>query len=434
MIKAFIHRIKQSDFIKNLATLATGTTLAQAVSIFTAPVLYRIYSKVDYGTLGLYMAITGIIGVFSTMQYLQPILLEKEDDEAKKVMWLNRVINTFVTLLVFLLVLGLGKYVGQWLNNQDIIPWLYLIPVSIFFTGQNEIFKVWANRKKKFKIMSFNALLTSLLVPAVSITVGVFNNGPLGLFLGMLTSQIFPPIVLLITLTKNENLGLKYLDWRVIKIKAKTYSNFPIYSLPSEFINRFSNQLPVFMLSMYAGPAVVGVYNLCVRMLGLPVQLIGGAIGEVFRQKATQDYNESGNFNAIFKKTLKTLALISIAPTLIILFWAPEIFSFVFGVKWLESGIIAQFLVVYIMMKLIVSPLSYAIFIANKLHIGLLKNIITLVFMYLIFYFGFKFEYNYINVLTVFGITYALFDFIYLFYLYKLSLNNENRNHKLIIH
>ena len=153
MIKAFIHRIKQSDFIKNVATLATGTTLAQAVSIFTAPVLYRIYSKVDYGTLGLYMAITGIIGVFSTMQYLQPILLEKEDDEAKKVMWLNRVINTFVTLLVFLLVLGLGKYVGQWLNNQDIIPWLYLIPVSIFFTGQNEIFKVWANRKKKFKIM-----------------------------------------------------------------------------------------------------------------------------------------------------------------------------------------------------------------------------------------------------------------------------------------
>lgn len=429
MIKAFIHRIKQSEFIKNVATLATGTTLAQAVSIFTAPVLYRIYSKVDYGTLGLYMAITGIIGVFSTMQYLQPILLEKEDDEAKKVMWLNRVINVVVTLLVFLLVIGLGKYVGQWLNNEAIIPWLYLIPVSIFFSGQNEIFKVWANRKKKFKIMSFNALLTASLVPAVSITVGVFNNGPLGLFLGILTSQIVPPIILLITLTKNEDLGLKYLDWSAIKIKAKIYSNFPLYSLPSEFINRFSNLLPVFMLSMYVGPAVVGVYNLCLRMLGLPIQLIGGAIAEVFKQKATQDYNEKGNFNNIFKKTLKSLSLISIVPTLIILFWAPEIFSFVFGGKWLESGIIAQFLVVYIMMKLIVSPLSYAIFIANKLHIGLLKNIITLVFMYLIFYLGFKLEYNYINVLTAFGITYALFDFIYLYYLYSLSLNKENTNH-----
>ena len=82
-----IERVGQSlksDFIRNVATLASATTIAQAVSILTAPVLYRIYDKEDYGTLGQYMAIVAVVGVFSTMQYHQVILLEKDDDDAKK--------------------------------------------------------------------------------------------------------------------------------------------------------------------------------------------------------------------------------------------------------------------------------------------------------------------------------------------------------------
>jgi O-antigen/teichoic acid export membrane protein len=183
-----------------------------------------------------------------------------------------------------------------------------LAPISIFFSGQSQIFSVWANRKKKYKILSFNAILTAVLVPAVSMSVGFYNNGPLGLFLGLLVSHVVPPIVLLVTLTKHDDLGLKYFDWKVIKEKVKEHKSFPIYSLPSEFINRLTNQLPVFMLSAYAGPAVVGVYNLCVRMIGLPIQLVGGAISQVFQQKATEDYNTTGNFRNVFVKTFKTLA------------------------------------------------------------------------------------------------------------------------------
>jgi O-antigen/teichoic acid export membrane protein len=426
MIKAFIHRLKQSEFIKNVATLATGTTLAQAVSILTAPVLYRIYSKVDYGTLGLYLAITGVIGVFSTMQYTQPILLEKEDNEAKEIMWLNRVINIFVTLFVFLLVLMLGKYVGVLFNNEGITKWLYLIPISIFFAGQNEIFRVWANRKKKYKVMSFNAILTAILVPIVSISIGLFNKGPLGLFLGLLTSQVIPPIVLLIVLSKNEDLGLKYFNWNAIRIKVKEYSSFPLYSLPSEFINRFTNQLPVFMLSAYASPATVGVYNLCVRMLGLPIQLIGGAIGEVFKQKASQDYNELSNFNNIFKKTFNMLGLISIIPFLVIAFFGPELFGFVFGEKWIESGVFAQILIFMFLFKLIVSPLSYSFFIKGKLKEDMYWHIYMFISNILIFLVGFRITESYNIILMVYSLNYSLIYLAYLFRSYQFSKIRKN--------
>jgi O-antigen/teichoic acid export membrane protein len=426
-IKNKLREIFKSDYLKNVATLSAGTTFAQLISIGTAPVLYRIYDKVDYGTLGLYMAITGVIGVFSTMQYLQPILLEKEDDDAKKIMWLNRIINTVITSLVLLLVFLFGELVGRLFNNEAITPWLYLVPISIFFSGQNEIFRVWANRKKKYKIMSFNAILTALLVPAVSITTGLLYIGPLGLFLGLLTSQVIPPIVLLIALTKNEDLGLKYFSWNEIKIKAKAYSDFPLYSLPSEFISRFINQLPVFMLSTYAGPAVVGVYNLSVRMLGLPVQLVGGAISEVFKQKAIQDYKEIGNFNNIFIKTFKTLGIISLIPIIVILLYGPELFAFVFGLEWIESGVLAQILITVFMLKLIISPLSYSYVINNKLKEDLFWHIYILCSMGLIFLIGFKVTDDYKQILIVYTVNYSLIYFLYLSrsYLFSKSKNNE---------
>lgn len=417
----FINKLKQSLYVRNVATLATGTTMAQAVSLITAPILYRIYAKVDYGTLGLYMAIVGVVGVFSTMQYIQPILLEKEDDDAKSVMWLNRTINVTLTLIVAVLVFLFGDYFGKILGNEAIMPWLYLAPISIFFSGQSQIFSIWANRKKKYKILSFNAILTALLVPAVSITVGLYNNGPLGLFLGLLVSQIVPTIVLLITLTKHDDLGLKYFDWAILKQKMKEHKHFPIYSLPSEFINRLTNQLPVFMLSAYAGPAVVGLYNLCIRMLGLPIQLIGGAISKVFQQKATEDYNTLGNFKNVFNKTFKTLSLIALPGLLIILLFGPQLFAFVFGEEWAESGVFAQILIFMFVLKLIVSPLSYAYFIKNKLREDMIIHLYMLLSMVVIFVVGFEVFEDYKSVIILYVINYSLVYLVYLVRTYNFS-------------
>lgn len=408
-------------YVRNVATLATGTTMAQAVSIITAPILYRIYAKVDYGTLGLYMAIVGVAGVFSTMQYIQPILLEKEDDDAKKVMWLNRTINMVVTIIVALLVFLFGDYLGGLLGNEGIMPWLYLAPISIFFSGQSQIFSIWANRKKKYKILSFNAILTALLVPAVSISVGLYNNGPLGLFLGLLISHVVPPIVLLITLTKYDDLGLKYFDWETIKAKVKEYKSFPIYSLPSEFVNRLTNQLPVFMLSAYAGPAVVGIYNLCIRMLGIPVQLIGGAIGQVFQQKAVVDYNTQGSFKNVFVKTFKTLSLVALPGLLVIIFFGPQLFAFAFGEEWRESGVFAQILIFMFVLKLIISPLSYAYYIKNRLREDMIIHLYVLISMEIIFAVGFNTLADYKSVIILYVINYSLVYLVYLVRTYNFS-------------
>lgn len=422
IIKKAFERLKKSLYVRNVLTLASSSTLAQLISVFTAPILYRIYAQEDYGTLGLYMAITGVIGVFSTMQYSQTILLEKNEDHAKTIMWLNRMINIFIALIVFILIVLFGDYLADILGNEKIKMWLYFVPMTIFFGGQGEIFSVWANRKMKYRILATNGIISAALVPIVSISIGLlYDNGPLGLFLGLFTSQVIPSIILLILLSKQDDLGLAYFDRKLIKIKLKEYRKFPIYNLPSEFINRLTNQLPVFMLSSFVGPAAVGLYNLAIRMLGLPIQLIGGAIGTVFKQKATEDFNKNKNFKSVYVKTFKSLALVSLPMILIIFLIGPTLFEVVFSEEWRKSGVIAQILIVFFAMKLIASPLSYGWYIVNKLEGSFYLHIYMLISNFLVFYLGFKWFDDYLMVLLLFSLNYTSIYFYTLIMNYRFS-------------
>ncbi len=65
-----IHRLKpKSEFSRNVLTLITGTSIAQAIPIAISPILTRLYTPEDFGVLALYIAIFSIISVIATLRY-----------------------------------------------------------------------------------------------------------------------------------------------------------------------------------------------------------------------------------------------------------------------------------------------------------------------------------------------------------------------------
>ena len=53
----------KSDFFRNVVTLMTGTTIAQAIPIAISPILTRIYTPEDFGLYALFIALASIIAV-----------------------------------------------------------------------------------------------------------------------------------------------------------------------------------------------------------------------------------------------------------------------------------------------------------------------------------------------------------------------------------
>jgi O-antigen/teichoic acid export membrane protein len=422
VFKQIFNRFNQSDFLKNIATLVSGTALAQVISLGTAPILYRIYSKSDYGALGFYMAVGSIIGVFSTFMLSQAIILEKEDDDALKMASLCRFLNISLSGLVLVGVLifkfGLSSYFDA--ETQSI--WLLLLPVSIFFAGQSEIFRLWGNRKKMYKALTFNTLFSAILVPLVSISVGWFYKSPLGLFLGLLMSQILPTVILQYNFAKESPLPLVALSKAEFWAWVEKYKDLALYSLPAEFINRLTNQFPVFMLTHFLGLGVVGSFNLSNRMLGLPVQLFSGGFGEVFKQRAAEDYNNTGTCRPIFVKTFKMLSLSLLLPFGLLIALAPTLFAFVFGEQWREAGVFSAILAAMYYFKLVVSPLTYVYFIANRMKEDFYLHILILVTILSSFVVGYWLFGTATGILACYSFGYSLMYLMYLVRSYQLCV------------
>jgi O-antigen/teichoic acid export membrane protein len=383
-LKKQIAKIKQSEFAMNSLKLMSGTTIAQMISFVMAPILYRVYEREDYGVLGMFMAITGIVGVFSTFQYNQVIILVKTEEEAVQAENLNRLINLLVSGATIPLILVFGDSLAEYFNSPNLKAWLFLLPIQLFFSGQGEIFRVKANRLKKYSTLSMNTILSASITPLTSLVLGFTMDGPIGLFIGLIAGQVISTIYLQfkigsVKLVKPSRKGAKEMTQL-----AKRHYKFPLYSLPSELINRAGRQLPIFFIGYLSGEAAVGVFNLCNRMLSLPITLITGAVSEVFKKRAIDEFHRIGNCLTIFMKTAKILFMIGIVPTIVLLFFGPELFSLVFGEKWIEAGVYAQIFAPMYLLQLIVSPLTYVYFIKEKLgedlilHIGFVIALIVL--------------------------------------------------------
>jgi O-antigen/teichoic acid export membrane protein len=127
------------------------------------------------------------------------------------------------------------------------------------------------------------------------------------------------------------------------------------------------------------------------RVIQIPMSIIGGAYSQVFFQKATEEY-KAGHLSPYFKKTSKFLGLVSLAISLIFFVGGQWIFTFVLGEKWLIAGKFTQILSPWFAVWFVSSITSTVLLVTQRQDLGLLANIVILVSRVLSVYIGVYFK------------------------------------------
>jgi O-antigen/teichoic acid export membrane protein len=391
-----IQRLKpKSEFSRNVLTLMTGTTIAQAIPIAISPILTRIYTPEDFGLLALYIAISSIIASVASGRYELAIMLPREDEDAINILALSFIIIVIVTITLTIMVMLYGEEISSLLENSEIIQWLYLIPVSVFFIGIFNTLSYYNNRKKYFKRLAKASIVRSLVMVIFQITVGYFKVGPSGLVGGEILSRIWSSVILLKGLIKDKllitNVTLKEIFKALIK-----YKKFPKFSLPGVLVNTISQYIPTILIPIYFNTSILGYYFLTQRVLGSPSVLIGTSISQVFFEEASRERQETGMCGLSFDSTIKKLTIISMVAFPIIFFTVEEVFAFVFGEEWRIAGEYAMILVPLFAIRFIVSSVSAVDTIMEKQNIFLIFNIVLLSSTVLIFVMGSDYSFLYL--------------------------------------
>ena len=189
MIRA-LRNIWRNEFFKNVATLISGTTFAQAFSVIIYVVLSRIFTEEDFGVFGLYMNILNIVVIFSTARYDQAILLPKSDRESMNLLGLSGLISVGVSLLLLLLIVPLNPAICRWLGSDEISTWLYFIPLSTLLVAWFTILNNHANREKQYRLIAGANIGQSVGNSMTKLGLGFMVAGAAGLIIGVVSGQI----------------------------------------------------------------------------------------------------------------------------------------------------------------------------------------------------------------------------------------------------
>src|SRR5690606_586865 len=169
-----------------------------------------------------------------------------------------------------------------------------LVPVAVFFYVINDIFRSWNVLTKEFKRGAVVNITTTLFSSGLTLSYGLLTGGAVpGLIIG---DFLIRPIDTYFMQSKNikKNIGKLYSGYEYKRLKEvfKQYKNYPLYILPSNWLNNLSNQLPIFMLIGTFDASVVGYFNQANSLLTIPFSILAGAVAPVFLQKAAEVYHE----------------------------------------------------------------------------------------------------------------------------------------------
>lgn len=380
-------KIKNSTYLMQIITLMSGTLIAQVVMFVFVPILTRLYTPSEFGVYSMFYSIVTILGVISSWKYEQAIMLPKSTKDAQALLFLSIVITLGMVCLVGLVILVFNAYFIDYFDGKSLLVWM--IPLGVLLTGLLQIFNAFSSRNQLYKQLASVRVANSLSVVGVqSISKYLFKLD--GLVAGRLLADLVSLLLLIRFHVKKQTLQLRSLSKRRLRANLKRHENFPKYQSFTAFLNAISQNIPVLLFAILYSAEMAGLYALTVRVLQVPVGLIGSSTREVYYQRASKMYAAGESIFELYKKTTLGLLKIFLLPFLVVVVFGQELFSFVFGQEWIISGEIAQILILWFLFLFINSPsvMTYSILKLQKVQmiVALFSSLIRFFSIYLGYY------------------------------------------------
>ncbi|PML38968.1 hypothetical protein BCT78_04585 [Vibrio breoganii] len=411
-----------NKFTRNVLTLMTGTTIAQAIPIAISPLLTRIYKPEDFGLMALFMSISTVFGAVANGRYELAIMLPDKEEDAYHISALGLIISLTLALTLLIVIILFNSMIVELIGNEDIAGWLYLIPFTVFFIGLYNILNYLNNRLGEYKSIAKSNVYKSLSLSLVQLTTGLFKSGSFGLIYGYIVAQMVVNIQLLVTAMKTRSYRTEYrFSPRRMKELGKRYIRFPQFSMFAILANTLSTNLTNILISTFYSVSSLGYYSFVNRVLGMPTTLIGGAIGQVFFREAVAERKLTGKAAKSFDSALKKLIILAVPMFLSIYFIIEDTFEIIFGAEWRIAGTYGKILIPYFFIRFISGSLSNLNNVFEKQKLALTWQVTLLILSLTIIMFGNMSQWEFQQYLTVFSCVISLHYLVLLYILHLVS-------------
>lgn len=350
--------LKTSPWVKNVALLASGTAIAQAIPAAVSPILTRLYSPEDFGLMAIFLAVTYAMLPAVSGKYDIAMVTAKDQKEADSLYALALWLTVVLSCCFFLLLLFRAEEILNLLDKRNLGNWVFTVPCLLCLLGIFNTVSYVANRQKKYTLLSKFKIIKSVFAAIITIVLGWLGAG----FSGLLAGYLFGTLIANIAGMRSLKIDISLLHLLSFSKEKKNiaikYKDFPLFNASAGVLNGFQERIPFFFIAPYFADNILGYYMLMFQVAAAPLYFISFSISQVNLKKVAElVYNEQNITRYLYKLTGVLLGIVLI-PTLILVSYAPEIFEIVFGKQWIEAGKYLKILMPAFALQFIVSTLS----------------------------------------------------------------------------
>lgn len=373
------NKFTQSEFIRNFITLFSGAAIAQLFPLLISPFLSRLYTLQEFGQWHTIVAIITIFSGIVTLRYEMAVVLPKKEHDAINLIALSLlnalIISAIAAVFIFIFQGAIATLTGK----PSIQPWLHLIAPTILFAGIYQTFNFWSTRLKTFKKNAAGRISQALAINGVSLTLGFFKTGSLGLILGNVAGLVVPAIVMSWSFFKKIAHYRSIISWNQMMVNRKKYRNFARINTPQAFTEALLDNGIVFIIILFFNATVLGQYSFAFRILKAPIGLIGTSIFNIFYERVTIANHQNESVLPLIKRLHLNLLAIGLPGFLLLFLFAPDIFAFVFSENYRSAGEIASIISPWLLAYFLYQPVSSLFITLNKQHIAFRITLIDLI-------------------------------------------------------
>lgn len=404
---SLLQRLLKNDFVRDIAKLVSGTTVAQAIPFLLLPLFTRLYSPDDFASFEQFLMLTEILVIPATLKYEFAIMQPKRDSDAKQLLYFVLLFCLLISLLYSLIGFATAPFISELLNNPDARVFVPLVGVSVFLLGCHLAFNYWFSRRKRYGLLGTNKVIETSSGEGAKIAYryGGFEN--LGLIYGFLTGRL----IMVATYAWRYRRGNKHrrFSFKASQVKSlvKEYSDYPRFTTWGSLFGRSTAWMHIFLFSIYFEP-IVGFIALARRLAFAPMSIISQSFAQVFYQRISEVDN-AREIQRIYDRSLRPLVVFSVAAIVLVHLLPGNTITFFFGDRWGLAQPYIEILIFWFVANFISTCFAFIFLRLKKQKQMLQLDILHLILVVLSIYTGIWLELGAQTTLIIFSATQTAF-------------------------
>ncbi len=310
----FSNKIFQHDFFGNILRIFLGTVLGQASSVLAAPILTRLYSPAEFGTLGVFSALLYTFSSIAALRYEMAFTLVEETRDILNLAVVCAGALGLTTLAIALATYLMPASLYHTLSLGAVYDYRYILPIGFAMIGAYQIFSFVATRTGDFRTIARTRML-QVTGPISQILMGLAHWGGFGLALGFVLGQSAGT-----TMLASRTILNRATPWREVTLAgcvaiAHRFRKFPMISSWSALINALgTSQLLLIFLSVFYAGDPAGFVFLTDRVIARPLVIVSTSILQVYLGEAGRNVrSDPAKLRARFRQlTLIQLVIVAV--------------------------------------------------------------------------------------------------------------------------